>query len=95
MLSVEEVKNIANLARVGLDESEINKSQHDLSVVLDYFKELEKLETGKVASIDHITGRENVTREDAAENLEFLERENILKNAPEVKGNQIKVKSVF
>lgn len=95
MLSKDEVKKIAALARVGITEDEIEKYQKDLSAVLDYFKKLEELDTEKVEPIGHITGRTNSFREDVHEEFGSLGREAILKNAPEVKDGNIKVKSVL
>lgn len=95
MLSKDEVKNIAKLARIGIDEDEIESYQKDLSDILDYFKELQKLKTDDVEPIGHITGKSNVFREDSRGEKAESEREAILKNAPERKGNHIKVKSVL
>lgn len=95
MLSGEEVKNIAALARVGLNEDEVEKYRKDLSAVLDYFQELEKLETSTTEPIGHITGANNSWREDESENFGPEGRVAILGNAPETKDGQIRVKSVL
>jgi aspartyl-tRNA(Asn)/glutamyl-tRNA(Gln) amidotransferase subunit C len=95
MLTKEEVKKIAALARVGITEEEVERYGKDLSAVLDYFKKLEELDTEKVEPIGHITGRINSYREDAHEEFGSLGRTAILKNAPEVKDGSIKVKSVL
>ncbi len=95
MLTKDEVKKIAGLARIGLDDKEVEKYQKDLSAVLDYFKKLEELDTSRTEPIGHITGVDNVTREDKKEDPEKSGREKILKNAPEIKNGHIKVKSVL
>ena len=95
MLSKEEVKNIAALARIGLDESEIEKYRKDISSVLDYFQKLNELDTGSIEPIGHITGRENISREDKAEDAGDIGLKNILKNVPETKNGYVKVKSVL
>lgn len=95
MLSRDEIKNIAALARLGVEEEDIEKYQKDLSAVLDYFKELEKLDTENVEPISHITGMYNVLREDRDVDFGSVGREAILKNAPETKDGSIKVKSVL
>ena len=95
MLSRDEIKNIAALARLGVEEEDIEKYQKDLSAVLDYFKELEKLDTENVEPISHITGMHNVLREDRDVDFGNVGREAILKNAPETKDRSIKVKSVL
>lgn len=95
MLTKDEVKKIAGLARIGISDKEVEKYQKDLSAVLDYFKKLEELDTSRTEPIRHITGINNVTREDRKEDPEKSGKEKILKNAPETKNGYIKVKTVF
>lgn len=95
MLAKDEIKNIAKLARIGIEEKEVEGYQKDLSAVLDYFKELENLDTKNVDPIGHITGRNNVSRKDERKEISEEEREDVLKNSPERKGNYVKVKSVL
>jgi aspartyl-tRNA(Asn)/glutamyl-tRNA(Gln) amidotransferase subunit C len=95
MLSKDEVKNIAALARVGVNEKEIEKYQKDLSAILDYFQKLDELDTDNVSPISHITGMENKIRSDKMVDFGKLGKDSILKNAPEVKEGHIKVKSVL
>ncbi|MDO8529617.1 MAG: Asp-tRNA(Asn)/Glu-tRNA(Gln) amidotransferase subunit GatC [bacterium] len=95
MLSTDEIKNIASLARIGLNEKEVEGYQKDLSAILDYFKELEELDTNDIEPIGHITGRNNISSPDTREETSEAEREAILKNVPERKGNYVKVKSVL
>lgn len=95
MLSKDEVKNIALLARIGIKEEEIEKYQKDLSAVLDFFRELETVETDGVEPIGHITGMVSVARTDQAEDFSSVGKEGIIKNVPETKDGFVKVKSVF
>lgn len=95
MLSKEEITNIAALARIGLQESDIEPYRKDLSAVLDYFKELEKLDTENIEPISHITGMYNVLREDRDVDFGESGKNALLKNAPETKDKSIKVKSVL
>lgn len=96
MLSKEEINHIAGLARVGLnDDQEIEMYQKDLSAILDYFNELKELDTNNVEPIAHITGMQNVYRNDSHRDYGSIGKDQILKNAPEVKDDYIKVKSVL
>jgi len=95
MLSKEEIQHIASLARIGLNDKDIEKYQKDLSAVLDYFKQLEEVNTDGIEPIGHITGMQNVFRNDKFEDFGSPGKEAILKNAPEVKDGQVKVKSVL
>ena len=95
MLTKDEVKNIASLARIGIEDKEIEDYQKNLSEILDYFKELEGLDTNSIEPIGHITGRSDVSRKDERGEVARKEREDILNNAPERKDNYVKVKSVL
>lgn len=95
MLSVDEVKHIALLSRIGLREEDIPTYQKDLSAVFDFFRELEKVPTETMEPIGHITGRTDVMRDDVYESFPQSQKEQILKNAPDTKDGFLKVKSVF
>lgn len=95
MLSREEVKHIASLSRIGIEDKEVEDYQKNLSAILDHFKELEELDTKSIEPIGHITGRDDVSRFDERGRKDKFEREDILKNAPERKDGYIKVKSVL
>ena len=51
MLSKEEILHIATLARIGVSEKDVEKYQHDLSDILDYFKKLEEADTEGVEQV--------------------------------------------
>jgi aspartyl-tRNA(Asn)/glutamyl-tRNA(Gln) amidotransferase subunit C len=93
MLSKDETKHIAGLARIGMSENDLDKFAQDLSVILDWVKQLEVLETGTTEPTAHISGIENVTREDAVK--EFLAKKKIIKLFPEEKDGYAKVKSIL
>lgn len=95
MLSKDEVKNIALLARIGLKDDEIAKYQKELSAVLDFFRELETADTDNVEPIGHITGMADVTRADHTLDFGDAGKEMIKKNFPDSKDGFLKVKSVF
>jgi aspartyl-tRNA(Asn)/glutamyl-tRNA(Gln) amidotransferase subunit C len=95
MLTREEILHIATLARIGVSEKDVEKYQHDLSEILDYFKKLDELNVEDVEPIGHITGMQNKFRSDVNADFGSLGKEAILKNAPEKKGEYIKVKSVL
>ena len=95
MLSKEEVKHIALLARIGVKDDEIEKYQETLSGVLDFFKELEKADTSSVEVPRQIIGRENGMRGDNVLTGSSHQTELIMNNVPETKDGYVKVKSVF
>jgi aspartyl-tRNA(Asn)/glutamyl-tRNA(Gln) amidotransferase subunit C len=95
MLTRDEILNIATLARIGLNDKDVEKYQHDLSDILDYFKKLDEVDTEGIEPIGHITGMQNVFRNDEYSDFGLLGKEVILKNVPEKKDGYVKVKSVL
>jgi aspartyl-tRNA(Asn)/glutamyl-tRNA(Gln) amidotransferase subunit C len=95
MLTQEEIENIATLARIGLAEKDVEKYQHDLSGILDYFKKLDEVDVTGVEPIGHITGMTNTFRSDKQVDFGDLGKQALLKNVPEERDGYIKVKSVL
>ncbi len=93
MLTLEEVKKVALLARIELSDEEVVKFQKDLSAVLDYVEELKQVDTEGLEIVSQVTGLQNVQRDDEAVTAE--NREDILANAPEIKDGYYKVKAIL
>lgn len=94
VLSEEQVKHIAKLARLGLNEKEIKKFSSQLTDILEYMEILNELDTKNVEPTSQVTGLKNVTREDEAK--EWIKSEEMLTATPlAIQNNQIKVKSVI
>ena len=66
MVTKEEVKHIAKLARLGVSEAEVKKLQNDLSSVLAYAEKLKKVDISGVEPTSHPLKIENVLRIDDA-----------------------------
>ena len=64
MVTKEEVKHIAKLARLGVSEAEVKKLQNDLSSVLAYAEKLKKVDVSGVEPTSHPLKIENVMRKD-------------------------------
>lgn len=95
MLSKDEVKHIATLARIGLSEEDALRYRTALSSVLDWVKELQAVDTETVAPIGHITGMENQADADCIGSGSAPERLVIIANFPETKDGYNKVRAVF
>ena len=93
LLTADQVKKIAALCRIELDATEVEKFQKELSVVLDYVSELNKVDTTGIEEISQVTGLENIVREDTAEYSES--RDAIIANFPENKDGFLKIKSIL
>lgn len=94
MLTPEEVRYIANLARLNLSEEEVQKYAKQLSSILDYAEILKEVDTENVKPISQITGLNNVKREDVV-NAQGLSDELIGCTPQGVEQGQVKVKKVF
>ncbi len=93
MISKEEVKHIAKLARLGLTEEETGKSQKELSSILDYIEKLKEVDVKNVAPASYAILVENSTRDDEINPRPGGEK--LLDLAPDKKDGFLKVKSVF
>ncbi|MBI2053892.1 MAG: Asp-tRNA(Asn)/Glu-tRNA(Gln) amidotransferase subunit GatC [Candidatus Staskawiczbacteria bacterium] len=92
MISKDEVKHIAKLARIELTEQEIEKMQKDLSSVLDYFDLLKK--AGKPGKEEAISKKvENATRKDEACHSGLADE--LVSASPDRKDDYIKVKAIL
>ena len=94
MISKEEVKHIAKLARLGLSDKEIGKFQKELSSILDYVEKLKKVDVSGIQATSHPLEVKNVVREDKPRKWE-AGSERLVKMAPDKKEGYVKVKSIF
>ncbi len=96
MISKEEVKHIAKLARLELTAKEIEKMQKDLSSILDYFDILKKAPKTKSSPMVKTIGlKENATRKDSAGEKPASLANNLIQAAPDKKDGYIKVKAIL
>ena len=92
-ISREEVKRIALLARLGINEMEIEKLQQQLSNILDNFEILEQVDTDGLPPTSQSISLTNVFRRDEA--CPSYQEEEILANAPKRDGNYFKVQAIL
>ena len=92
-LSAEEVRQVAQLARVGLDDDEVEQMRDQLSNILGHFDVLGHLDTEGVEPTGHSVDVESVTREDVVE--DSLPRDDVLSNAPDREADFLRVRAVL
>jgi aspartyl-tRNA(Asn)/glutamyl-tRNA(Gln) amidotransferase subunit C len=85
--------HLAKLARIELDPKEEEKLLADLTEILDYFKELEALDTTNIRPMTGGTDLKNIFREDTER--ESTDRGQGVESFPESKNGFLKVPSVF
>lgn len=91
----EQVLHIAKLARLRLEENEIEKYRHDLGSILTYVEKLQELDTDDVAEFQHAAGGVNVFREDVVAGCEADVRRRAIDNFSAREGDLLKVQAVF
>lgn len=94
MLTTEQIKHIANLARLELSEAEEIKYGEQLSAILNYIDKLAEVDTTNVSITSQIGGLINSWREDEVRPWNQTEVELALSQG-EIIGNQVKVKRVL
>lgn len=94
-LTKAQVKHVAQLARLGLSEKETEKFKKDFERILEFVKKLNQVKTDKVEPTAHITGLQNVMREDQGQAVSQAEKDRLMSLVPQKKDNQVKVKAVF
>lgn len=89
-----QVRHIAKLARLGINETDIEKFSKQLSDILNYVEKLNEVDTSDVAPTSQVTGLENIMRKDKVKH--FCDSRELLScsELPIEKG-QIVVKSVI
>ncbi len=92
-LTKEEVRHIAALARLALDDEEIALYQEQLSAILDYAHRLQRVETTSIPPTATVIPLVSVMREDQP--AEPLPREAVLANAPDAEAGSFFVPPVL
>ncbi len=94
-LDIQDIENIAELARLHLTEDEKSRYAGQLSAVIDYVEMLNEVDTTGVEETCQVTGLEDVVREDVAVPCDEETRKRIIDQFPTRQGNLLKVKAVF
>ncbi|RJP25760.1 MAG: Asp-tRNA(Asn)/Glu-tRNA(Gln) amidotransferase subunit GatC [Deltaproteobacteria bacterium] len=89
----EEVLHVARLARLALPDAEVDRLRDQLSALLDYMKQLDRLDTRDVVPTSHAVEMGTPFREDEAR--PFGDRESLLKNAPDRAGDFFRVPRII
>ena len=84
-----DINKVAKLSRLKLTPEEGAKMTQNLSAILDYVKNLDKLDTANVEPTSHVLNLENVYRPDEVKKSSA--RDKVLKYAPASDGFFFKV----
>lgn len=92
-LTFKEVEHIAMLARLDLSLEEKQRYQQQLSDILEYVAQLQKLDTGNILPTSSHLPPQSQLRADVP--IEGLSQERALENAPDLEADQFKVPPVL
>ncbi len=80
-ITKEEVLHVANLARLDIDDSDVDRFANQIGTILDYVDTLGQVDTKGIAATSHAITQTNAFRED--EPRDHLDPQSALANAPE------------
>ena len=92
-ITKEEVKNVAHLARLELNEEEINNHVEQLEKILEYIKQLESIDTNNVPCTTRAIEVTNIFRKDEKKNSNCTEE--LLELGPSKEGKYFKVPKII
>ena len=92
-ISSDEVKKVAQLARLQLNESEIHKHADQLEKILDYIKQLDKINTDNIPCTTRAIEVVNVLRKD--DKKDYENSEELLDLAPSREDKFFKVPKII
>lgn len=91
-LSEKDVQYVARLSRLELSEEEVHQYSQQLSSILGYIEQLNRLDTNDVEPLSHVLDLKNVFRAD--EVRPSLPQREILANGPETMAGHFKVPKI-
>ena len=89
----EEVLHVARLARLSLPEADADRLRVQLSSILDYVKQLDRLDTRDVVPTSHAVETGTPFRDDVVQ--PFGDKEAILANAPDRQNDFFRVPRII
>ena len=92
-ITKEEVKNVAHLARLELNEEEINNHVEQLEKILEYIKQLESINTNNVPATTRAIEVTNIFRKDEKKNSDCTEE--LLELGPSREDEYFKVPKII
>ena len=92
-ISEDQVKKVAELARLKLDDNQVKHHAEQIEKILDYVNQLEKIDTKGVPCTTRAIEVINVLRRDL--NNKFEERDDLLNLAPDRENDFFKVPKII
>ena len=93
MIESEEVKKLAELARINITSEEVEKVRKEIESILKYVSEIKTVAEIKMPAREDLP--RNVTREDGSPHAGGIYTDVVLNEAPRRDGDYIKVKKIL
>lgn len=93
-LSRADILKLAQLSRLHLTDDEVNQFADEISSILGYVEQLQKVNLDGLAPTNQVTGLTNVMRADEIKDYRVTPKD-LLKNAPSTQDGQIIVKRML
>lgn len=92
-LTSDQVKHVAKLANLPLTKDEEQKYSKQLSKILDYIDQLDKVDTKRIEPTYNVSGQQNIMAKDEVSGS--LSKEDTVKNGSNSKNGYFVTKGVF
>jgi len=93
-LTRDDILKLARLARLKLSDEEVEQFRSEISSILGYVEQLQKVDTKGLEPTYQVTGLKNVMRTDEVNDYGAT-KEDLLKNAPATEKGHFKVKRIL
>jgi aspartyl-tRNA(Asn)/glutamyl-tRNA(Gln) amidotransferase subunit C len=91
MIEREQVLHVAKLARLSFSDEEVDRLAPELSKIVEYVEQMDRLDLEGVEPTSHVVELQNVLREDVPR--ASLPKERALEQAPDAAGGGFRVPS--
>lgn len=94
MISKEEIKKLAELARIDIEEKEMENLAGEMDAILDYVGQVKSV-VGNLKEADEFDGLKNVMREDENPTEPGTYNKELIAEFPDKENNYLKVKKIL
>ena len=94
-ITKDEVKHLAKLSSISLNESEVENLRGDLENIVNYIKQLDELNTENVEPTYSVSENQNIWREDKIDNYGVGKEELLALAGENIEAGQVKVPKVL
>ncbi|NQV88335.1 MAG: Asp-tRNA(Asn)/Glu-tRNA(Gln) amidotransferase subunit GatC [Parcubacteria group bacterium] len=95
MIEIKDIKKLAELSRIEMEEAEIEEFQKEIESILSYVGQIQEASAGSFSDKKEIPVLHNVFREDEKPHESGAYTEILLDEAPEREGSYLKVKKIL